>query len=196
MAKYGSLFGVEVKDSKGISMNEEVRYIYDKILKIEDYKDDTVDETPISLNTPGMINGMAEMALQSPSGDFMEIGVWRGGTASVLHKIAEHQSRKLYLFDLFESEHSLNAVKHFCPNAVLIKGKFPESFPSDLNNISFCMFDIDDDKAAGYLIDMIKDHFVTGGKVLFSYVYRNDQFFKDSNFAVFDGIKYPYLTKA
>src|SRR5882672_4761127 len=167
----------------------ETHYIYDKFLGTDAYQDDIKDEVPVSLNTTGMINGMASMAINSPPGDFMEIGVWRGGASSVLHQIAKEQSRKLYLFDLFESDNCLDTVKRFCPQANIIKGKFPDSWPGNISNISFCLFDIDDDKAAGHLINMIPDVFISGGKVLFSFIYRNDKYFEGHNFITLDGLK-------
>lgn len=167
-----------------------------RIFGISDYKDDTEDEFPVSLNTPQMMDGLMTMAMNSPQGDFMEIGVWRGGTASILHQIAEKQSRKLYLFDLFESDNCLKSVRKFCPNAAVFKGKFPDSWPGNINNIAFCLFDYYDPDGARFLTDLMPNIFVKGGILLFSYVFYVHQTLpSDCKFMYCNDTKYPYLIR-
>ncbi len=82
-------------------------------------------------------------------GDFAEVGVWRGNTASVLKYYAEKASRKVYLFDTYEgfdskdlkgvdanksqnfADTSLGLVKEVLgaeyTDCYFVKGYFPES---------------------------------------------------------------------
>jgi len=170
---------------------------YDKLRGMNDYQDDADEEVPVSLNTPQMMEGLVTMAMNSPTGDFIEIGVWRGGTASVLNQIAERQSRKLYLFDLFESDNCLNVVRKYCPKAAIFKGKFPDSWPGGIDNIAFCLLDYHGPDGAEFLIKHMPDIFVKGGILLFSYVFHVHQTlpFMDYNFMLCNGTKYPYLAR-
>lgn len=100
-------------------------------------------------------------------GDFAELGVWRGNTASVLSHYAAEHGRKVYLFDTFEgfSERDLvgvdgNRVKAFHDTSVetvrhilgksaavceFVKGHFPTSLTDSHRELVFSVVSIDCD---------------------------------------------------
>ena len=49
-----------------------------------------------------VISALIRRAKLSPNGSFVEVGVYKGGTAWHLSKLAEEQNRKIYLYDTFE----------------------------------------------------------------------------------------------
>lgn len=111
-----------------------------------------------SLVSPVVIAKMIKKARETPSGCFVEIGVYKGGTAWHLTKLAKEQSRPIYLYDTFEGipykgimdshkvgdfkDTSFESIKEALPYANVIKGIFPES-AVDMSDISFVHFDCD-----------------------------------------------------
>lgn len=100
----------------------------------------------------------------SVKGDIMETGVFQGGTAYLLRKVAEKQGKDLYLFDSFEgmkvtdakldrhlegdfSDTSVEAVQRVVGAAPFIhycKGWVPDSFASlEDRSFSFAHIDLD-----------------------------------------------------
>lgn len=57
---------------------------------------------PSSLVLDGDIEQLCLMAIQCPPGAFIEVGVYKGGTAWNLAQIAREQWRRLYLCDTFK----------------------------------------------------------------------------------------------
>ena len=49
-----------------------------------------------------IIDSLVALASTAPEGNFIEVGVYQGGTAWHLNKLAEEQNRKIYLYDTFE----------------------------------------------------------------------------------------------
>lgn len=101
-------------------------------------------------------------------GDFAELGVWRGNTASVLAHIASKYNKKVYLFDTYEgfdvrdlknidsqvsqsdfSDTSLSLVKSVIgeniKNCEFIKGYFPESIQDKHKSIKYSVVSLDCD---------------------------------------------------
>src|SRR6266511_1529527 len=86
---------------------------------------------------------LLQYATVAPPGNFAEFGVYRGGTAKHLAKIARQRGCLLYLFDTFAgipfagphdvhkvgdfSDTSLEAVHELIPDAILVPGVFPQS---------------------------------------------------------------------
>ena len=54
-----------------------------------------------SLISDGTLREMVAMARDTPVGTFVEVGVYRGGSAAWLDELAHEQGRELYLFDTF-----------------------------------------------------------------------------------------------
>lgn len=98
-------------------------------------------------------------AAACPAGPFVEVGVWRGGSAARLHALAVEQGRALHLFDTFcgiphacdldkhvvgdFADTSIALVRSLCPQAEIWPGIFPDTLPSGLSNIAFAHIDVD-----------------------------------------------------
>lgn len=115
-----------------------------------------------SLMSPQKLYDTAYHAAISPDGGcFVEIGVYKGGSAQVLYDVAERSGRKLHLFDTFTgipvscaadyvgagefkaTEEDLENIKKQLPNAQLHIGFFPATVPETFELISFIHFDGD-----------------------------------------------------
>lgn len=129
-----------------------------------DYYQDRV--APYTLVTPERawtIQQMARHAAAVP-GRFMEAGVFRGGTAAMLHDLAQELGKELDLFDSFEgmkstdaardrhragdfADTSLEAVQRVVgegPAVTFHKGWIPDSFAGlDARRFSFAHIDLD-----------------------------------------------------
>jgi len=134
-----------------------------------------------------MLYQMANQALNLP-GDFAEIGVYRGGTARLLAKIAAKAGKKVHLFDTFEGmpetdpqrdkhqegdfrDTSLKAVKDFlrdCPNVEFYPGFFPDTAgPIKGINFSLVHVDVDIYQSVKDCCEFFHDRLVQGGVMLF-----------------------------
>jgi hypothetical protein len=101
------------------------------------------------------------------SGDFAELGVWRGNTAAVLALYAAQTGRSVYLFDTFEGfdredlrgidadkamafgDTSLDLVREVVgdelTNCFYVKGRFPESIEAPLRERQYALVSLDCD---------------------------------------------------
>lgn len=108
---------------------------------------------------------MLQYARSAPAGSFVEVGVYRGGSARELYKIAEEQGRTLFLFDTFTGhpmpteydapQHPAgryadcadpDELQREMPNARVIQCKFPGSpitWVADAGPIAFAHIDVD-----------------------------------------------------
>lgn len=133
-------------------------------------------EPPPSQVGPDTIKAMLAVARQAPPGPFVEVGVYKGGTAWHLGELALEQDRELWLYDTFagipfagpRDSHKVGdfgdadyaAVQRAIPHARLVMGIFPESaygpryFPKRL--VAFAHLDCDQERsyreALGFLI--------------------------------------------
>lgn len=98
-----------------------------------------------SVISRGCLQELHYEALRAPPGDFVEVGVYRGGSAQVLATVAEEQHRRLFLFDTFTGipyqgamdhhrpgdfgDTSLEEVKRAVPSAIIVDGVFPDTLP-------------------------------------------------------------------
>jgi O-methyltransferase len=115
---------------------------------------------PQSLVGPHVIECLIETASKTPSGCFVEVGVYKGGTAWHLAKCAEEQNRKIFLFDTFAgipyksefdpvtvgsfNETSYHEVQKSIPYAEIIQGIFPQSAETlNLPVVAFVHLDCD-----------------------------------------------------
>ncbi len=100
-------------------------------------------------------------------GDFAELGVWRGNTASILAKFASSDNRKVLLFDTFEgftetdltgidaqkemdfNNTSIDLVKKVIgkndAHCVFVKGFFPDTITDDHRNRKYAVVSLDCD---------------------------------------------------
>lgn len=96
-----------------------------------------------SLVADNTIEALLKAASRSPEGCFVEVGVYKGGTAQHLTRLAEEQGRQIYLYDTFKGQpyagsmdkHPVGdfgdtdyeTVKNALPYAHVIQGIFPQS---------------------------------------------------------------------
>jgi O-methyltransferase len=137
--------------------------------------------------------------LKNVSGDILEVGVWRGGTAKILERNLG-KNDKLYLCDTFTGvvkageldkiykggEHAdtsiENVTKMFSSNenVIILQGIFPEDTADKIcsSTIKFCHIDVDVYQSAKDIYDWVLPRLSIGGIVVFD----------DYGFAACEGI--------
>lgn len=121
-------------------------------------------------------------------GDFAEVGVYRGGTAHMLGKLAVEQGKRLHLFDTFEgmpatddqrdfvvtgdfADTSLARVKNYLKDIQSCDfhpGFFPETAaPLKDRRFSFVHVDVDMHQSASDCCEFFHDRLVQGGVMIF-----------------------------
>ncbi len=129
-----------------------------------------------------MLATMAFLANSAPSGAFVEVGVYLGGSAEVLYEVAQKQRRRLYLYDTFSGipfadeidSHrvgdfgvgaSFEATQAAFPDAVVQKGIFPrdQAIP---DSIAFVHLDVDQYRSYRECLDTLLPRMVRGGMIL------------------------------
>lgn len=141
--------------------------------------------SPESLVPIEVLRGMLDAASDSPPGAFVEVGVYKGGTAWHLAKLAEIQGRELYLYDTFTGqpwadsddahpvgdfsdtsfETVVDALKEF-PSSHVIKGVFPASAVL-MPKIAFAHLDCDQYRSIKLACEYLLPHMVPGGRFWF-----------------------------
>jgi hypothetical protein len=126
---------------------------------------------------------MLETARETPSGPFVEVGVYKGGSAWHLAQLAQEQGRELHLFDTFSgipyaepgdnhnvgdfADTSADVVAAAIPYAVLHVGLFEDRLPVDLTGIAFAHIDCDQYRSALAVIGMLGPRMLPGGVMWF-----------------------------
>lgn len=121
-------------------------------------------------------------ASQAPPGAFLEVGVFQGGTAWHLAKLAAAQGRELYLFDTFTGipysspidSHKvgdfggvdLAAIRAMFPGAHIVPGIFPAS-ACDLPRLAFVHLDCDQYQSVKEAAVYLRPLMVKGGLMWF-----------------------------
>lgn len=139
-----------------------------------------------SLILPPDLDLLASHARSAPPGAFVEVGVYRGGSARVLYPIAEEQNRILFLFDTFTghpspSEHDdpthkkgrfadcidPETLKAELPNAQIIKGRFQAMAPfwKHWSPVAFAHIDVDLYESTRDAIKILAPYLVPGGLI-------------------------------
>lgn len=148
----------------------------------------TVLTTLPTLLAPRDLQTLASLAYNAPVGNFAEIGVYRGGSASMLYRIAEQQGRILHLYDTFaghpDEERSQfddpknhpvgrfsdcispDELQTLLPNAVIHIGTFPETLV-DMSPLAFVHADADLYVATKAICITLPLMMVTGGQLYF-----------------------------
>ena len=101
-------------------------------------------EPPFTLVGRAVIDWWCGLAADTPPGAFAELGVFRGGSAWHLARVARAQGRELFLYDTFTGipwksvwdahnigdfhETSAAEVREVIPDAIFCVGTFPETF--------------------------------------------------------------------
>lgn len=140
--------------------------------------------TPQSLLSPNILNELMEEARRSPSGVFVEVGVYKGGSAAALAQVAREQNRGLFLFDTFHgipyqdaekdfhkvgdfSDTSLAEVQRAIPEAQCFAGIFPETLPADLERVALAHIDCDQYESVRASAAALEPRMVPGSVMVF-----------------------------
>ena len=139
---------------------------------------------PFTLLPKPAITDMIALAQNAPPGEFVEIGVYQGGSAWHLARIARERGCELHLFDTFNgipekdeqdsphvvgdfSDTSLEHVKTVIPDAHFHVGVFPLTLPPDLKSLAFVHVDCDQYRCCCEAIRRLYPLLVNGGVMLF-----------------------------
>jgi O-methyltransferase len=143
-----------------------------------------------SLISAGNLETLATIAGETPAGAFVEVGVYRGGSARALYRVAEEQGRELYLFDTFEGHPTPStsddvrahpegryadcadpvALRAEMPNASIVRGRFPDTWlwtPSPWRWVAFVHIDVDLYESTRDAILALTPAMVPGGVMYF-----------------------------
>lgn len=136
---------------------------------------------PTLLNNTA-IKQLKLLAKNTPPGAFVEIGVYKGGSAWHLSQIAQEQGRNIYLYDTFEgipfkdridthvpgdfADTSYETILQKIPYAKVIKGIFPDS-AMEMDSIAFVHFDCDQYKSIKDGVNYLLPYMVKNGIMLF-----------------------------
>jgi O-methyltransferase len=129
-----------------------------------------------------IINSLVQLASTAPEGNFVEVGVYQGGTAWHLTQLAQKQNRKIYLYDTFSgipfkgdldyhnvgdfSDTSFEKVRDALPYATVVEGLFPDS-AVEMEKIAFVHLDCDQYQSVIDSWNFLKDKLVPGAIVWF-----------------------------
>lgn len=122
-------------------------------------------------------------AIDTPPGAYVEVGVYKGGTAWWLAQLARDQRRYLYLYDTFEGQPhavegldkhpvgdfgdtSYEGVKAAIPYADVVKGVFPGS-AMEMGKIAFVHLDCDQYQSVKEAVLYLWPRMVAGGVIWF-----------------------------
>lgn len=139
---------------------------------------------PMSLVGPRVIECLIDTASKTPPGCFVEIGVYKGGTAWHLAKLAEEQNREILLFDTFTgipykgpddpvtpgtfNDTSFEKVKQDIPYAKIVQGIFPQSAEKiDIPKVAFAHLDCDQYQSIKEAVQFLKPLMADGGVMWF-----------------------------
>lgn len=140
------------------------------------------DNIPGTLLAPEDIVNLMDMAGNAPPGCFVEVGVYKGGSAWYLARVAKSQLRPIYLYDTFEGmphqgEHDTHGVGDFSdtgyeqvcadiPYAIIVKGVFPASMVQ-MPPIAFAHVDADQYESVKACCEYLGPLMVAGGVMVF-----------------------------
>jgi O-methyltransferase len=140
---------------------------------------------PLSLLHPEALLELLELAGGTPPGAFAEFGVYQGGAAFAMARLARAQARALFLLDTFTGipyagphdhhrpgdfkDTSAAAVQRMIPEAHMIVGVFPESLAGHppLAPLAFVHVDADQYASLRAAIQVFPPLMVPGGVMLF-----------------------------
>lgn len=136
-----------------------------------------------SIINPDSLKDMIAHARTVPDGCFVEVGVYKGGSAWHLAQLSEQQDRSLYLFDTFTgipyqdeidpakigdfSDTTYEAVRAALPDAFITVGIFPDSVNFELEPVAFVHLDVDQYKSYKDAIAYLSPRMVPGGIMWF-----------------------------
>lgn len=141
---------------------------------------------PESLIASSDLDTLCGLAAAAPPGAFVEVGVYKGGSAVRLYEIAERQGRALYLFDTFaghprtspedDTRHHYAGryadaidpaeLRRLLPNAVIVVGEFPGTLPA-IEEVAFVHADTDLYHSTDEICRLFPPLMVPGGMLYF-----------------------------
>lgn len=137
-----------------------------------------------SLIGPKELKELESAARAAPPGDLVEVGVYKGGSAAVLGKVAREQGRRLFLFDTFTGipfrddgvdhhnvgdfdDTSAEAVQAAVPNAHIREGLFPDTLTDEVGPIALAHIDCDQYRSVRACCQELAPRMVRGGVMVF-----------------------------
>lgn len=140
-----------------------------------------MDSLPSLVGRDALIR-MAEVSGATPEGCFVEVGVFEGGSASVLYRVAQEQGRKVFLYDTFNGipykdpidSHQVGDFKFTdaeglsakLPKAVIRQGIFPAS-AVEMGPVAFVHLDVDQYRSYKDSVEYLEPKMVKGGIMWF-----------------------------
>lgn len=133
---------------------------------------------------PQTIEQLLACARATPAGGcFVEIGVFQGGSAMHLYRLALEQGRKLYLYDTFDgmpyhepgldshplgdfANTDIDRVMRLCPAAIITAGVFPDS-AIPMEPIAFAHIDVDNYRCVKESARYLRHGMLEGGVMWF-----------------------------
>lgn len=129
------------------------------------------------------LDALLALALVSPGGCFVEVGVYQGGSARHLNTLGLEEEREVYLYDTFcgmphfhsgldahplgdFADTSLERIQALCPTAIVTSGVFPES-ALPMPPIAFAHVDVDNYRCVHETAEYLKDRMAPGGVIWF-----------------------------
>lgn len=125
---------------------------------------------------------LCALAVSSPAGAFVEVGVWKGGSAWHLARLAAEQGRALYLYDTFSGmpfshpgdshqvgdfgDTSIEEVRAAVPDAICVPGVFPFSLV-DMGPVAFVHADCDQFASVAAVCEHMPPRMADGGILYF-----------------------------
>lgn len=137
---------------------------------------------PVSVVPERAIADLCGISAGAPAGAFVEIGVYKGGTAWHLARIARAQGRALYLYDTFTGipfqdqidahppgdfgDTTVEQVRRAIPDANVVVGVFPDSLIA-MPPVAFVHADCDQYRSVKAVCETMPRLMVRGGLILF-----------------------------
>jgi hypothetical protein len=137
-----------------------------------------------SLISLAVLVDLLRVARRTPPGTWVEVGVYTGGSATLLYNICNPNI--LHLFDTFagipmsnpamgdrhgigefDGSHALDGLRRLMPDARFHVGVFPETLPDDLDNVAFAHIDCDQYQSVRDCITHLWPRMVPGGVMWF-----------------------------
>lgn len=137
---------------------------------------------PNSVVSDEHVEQLCDVARTCPSGCFVEVGVYQGGSAYYLSAVAQEQGRAIYLYDTFTgiphkdeldshnvgdfSDTDVDAVRAAIPYATIVQGVFPQTMV-EMGPIAFVHLDVDQYRSYLDSLSALAPLMVAGGAMVF-----------------------------
>lgn len=138
----------------------------------------------MSVIPPDTLADLYAAAREAPPGDFVEVGVYKGGSARGLAEIAQAGARRLFLFDTFRGiphadpkidrhkvgdfgDTSVELVRQAVPTAIIREGLFPDTMDDDVGPIALAHVDCDQYASVKACCEVLGPRMVPGGLMVF-----------------------------